>query len=174
MATEKSYEHWTKGLASLLWPVLAFVMLCAFWTELHNIADRIPNVIDRSKSINIASVKIELDAALQMREPSPPVAKALQELYAEDLKLMLNSPDVPQFARAERLGEYREKYAHLMQLGLVVESESTMWVGTVPGPEDLRGHTFKYTPPGAEAKAYLIDVIVRLFSGAKRFEETRK
>jgi hypothetical protein len=164
MTTEKTQEHWIKGASSALWPIFAFVVLFSFWSPLHTIANRVPDLIDKSKVISIAGLKIELDTALRFRKPSPPVEKALKNLYAEDLKLLIKNPDSALFAPIDQVTIYREQYAHLMELDLVREMDTTM---LSQGAEKAHtGKAFKLSPVGVEAKAYVIDLIVSTFVGA--------
>ena len=163
MPSEKPQEHWIKGLSSVLWPVFAFVVLIAFWSPLHTIATRLPDVIDKSQTISIAGLKLELDSTFRFRKPSPPVAEALKELYAEDVKILISNPDSALFSPPERVAEYREKYAHLIQLKLALESETIM-LGQ-GGEAARKGTVFKLSPVGVAAKAYLVDLVVSSLIG---------
>lgn len=173
MATEKPQEHWIKGVSSVLWPLFAFVVLVSFWTQLQTIANRLPDLIDKSQTISIAGLKVELDNTSRIHNPSPPVAKALKDLYAEDIKLLITNPDAAVFSPPERVAEYRERFAHLIQLDLIREGKTTM-LGQ--GGEVARnGTVFKLTPVGTEAKAYLVELVISTLvgAGAKTGEKTQ-
>ena len=47
-------------LAKCLWPLITIVLLTSFWTPLHMIAKKLPNLLDRATQVRIGNLSVAL------------------------------------------------------------------------------------------------------------------
>lgn len=84
--------EWVKVL---IWPLLAFACLIAFWQPLKEIGELVPNMLTRSDEISIGSIKLKmtLPSSADLAANTPPSVKAaLAALSPGTVRYLIDQP----------------------------------------------------------------------------------
>ncbi len=110
----------TKALA---WPVLAALLLVAFWKPLHILADYVPQLLSNTEEFSIGGVRFQLHKSL-VDQASPDVKRILGDLGVEEIRLILDTPPQNTICWSIRPSPEEKQfqpYASLLNLGLFRE-----------------------------------------------------
>ena len=74
-----TFEIWVDLVKGLSWPLVALIVLFTMWTPLQRIAADLPDIIERSTSIKIGELAIEVDKGLGQKA-TPEVQEVLAKM----------------------------------------------------------------------------------------------
>jgi hypothetical protein len=86
-ATTHTFLELTKALA---WPITAGIALVAFWGPLHETANAIPSIIQRSDTISVSGVKLTIRKG-SIESATPQARAAVDKLDGDDIRLILET-----------------------------------------------------------------------------------
>lgn len=139
------------------WPILALIVLLAFWTPLHDTARQVPELLGRSDTITIAGLSLELSRELRYKA-SPDVKEALGKLSQEAIKRLLNMGDSSWWNVGDE-SHGRFENGELLSLGLVEELDAADMRRQHEADQRKFGYGVAMTTLGRRTKSFLHSVV---------------
>lgn len=149
------FEIAVELVKALAWPVVVLIVLIAFWSSLHSIADSLPNIISRSETITIAGLSIKVSKGLS-KQPSEQVKQAISKLSSEGFRRLLNSGGASFWDRPD-VAIGKSDNAELLRLGLMEEVPSAELQDRAN--KRSYGYGVRLTPLGKETQNFLIEFV---------------
>jgi hypothetical protein len=143
------FENINDLVKILIWPLFAVLLLVCFWKPLFSLINKLPEIIDRSQTVTIAGLAIELNQ--NMRQPSEEVKIVLSEISPEGVKMLTEFKGTMCWW-GEISSDNYQVYEELIRLGLFAETSSI----------DLKGNCSietKITNLGLNTKDYLFELL---------------
>ena len=127
-------EYLVDLVRALAWPFVALFVMFSFWKPLHRTAELLPSVLDRSDSISIGGISLEVGSHLRSKA-TPEVLAAISATSTSGIRKMLDTGgDI--FFDNDNYPEERANVQELMRLHLYREAtkseivESNAGIGT--------------------------------------------
>jgi len=112
------YEISVDLIKALAWPLFAVFLLFSFWKPLHTIINELPELIQRSKTVTVAGVVLEINQDLP--EPSEEVKTALAKISPEGVQELMRLSNESDYKNAPP-SYIKVTYEELIKLGLFME-----------------------------------------------------
>ncbi len=164
--TKSRFELIVELIKAVAWPLLAIVVLVAFWSPLRRTADLIPSIVGRSDTITIAGLTLKVGRGLKSKA-SPQVEKVLESLSKDSIAAVLGMPEGATWP-PNSAASGRAQNAELIKLGLVVELPQNEIDDR--NAKEHRDYVFgvRQTPLGKQTQVFLQAVVAEFVEELER------
>jgi|GEM_PF-4565712 len=149
---KSKFELSVELVKALIWPAIVSALLISFWKPLHETANLLPTIVNRSDTITIAGLSLKVGHEIQREVPAE-VRSALKQLPASDISKLLVFHGSGGFSEESYLDYH---YGDLVRIGLVSKSfheeyDSLKWEA-------------KLSPLGIETKRFLASLLAEIMT----------
>lgn len=152
------FELVVELIKALAWPLIALILLIAFWTPLRQTTDLIPSIIGRSDTITIAGLSLKVGQGLKAKA-TPEVQKVLAKLSRSGVERVLRMSDSSYWTRGSGLSSDKNQGAELVKLGLETEVPQSELDALNLKQQTNYGFGLRITDLGRETQAFLQSVV---------------
>jgi hypothetical protein len=152
------FELVVELIKAVAWPLIALILLIAFWTPLRQTTDLIPSIIGRSDTISIAGLSLKVSQGLKAKA-SPEVQRVLAKLSRSGVERVLRMSESAYWDRVPGRTYYKEDTADLLKLGLVSEVSAAEIDGLNAKEHRNYDYGVRQTELGKETQSFLQSVV---------------
>jgi hypothetical protein len=155
---KSKYEITVDLIRGMVWPLVVLGILVTFWNPFHQVADKLPALVDKSDSISIGSLSLSVNRSIQTKADDD-VRKVLASLNANEVQAVLNMNDEGEWYSGQTDGPVlKQRHQSLIDQGVFEIIEDPKIIG-----KDNSGKPFtaeiKLTALGKKTKGFLQAVI---------------
>jgi hypothetical protein len=119
---KSSVELATDFIKAIAWPLFALIFLISFWEPFQAAANMLPDIVNRSNTITIAGLTLQINRSLKLQnqQPSSEVKQVLADISPDDINKILATSGWRVW-NAQEVDGGRDEYAKLVKLGVFRE-----------------------------------------------------